>query len=191
MSVVAPFLTRLRRAPERLLHPFWRRQVLRAVARRPSPGRVLMVCHGNICRSPFAAALLARELAEVGARVESAGFVGAGRRPPPEAVAVAARRGVDLSSHRSQVLTAAVVRSVDLIVVMEPAQGLEVCGRFGVPPRGVIVLGDVDPAPIETRAIRDPVAQGPEVFEESYARIERCVAELARALVGHNHGWPA
>jgi hypothetical protein len=35
-----------------------------------------------------------------------------------------------------------------------------------------------------TRAIEDPVEQGPEVCERVYARIERCVGELARAVAG-------
>jgi len=46
----------------------------------------------------------------------------------------------------------------------------------------VIVLGDLDPASGEGRTIRDPVEQGPEVFETSYARIERCVRALVGAL---------
>jgi hypothetical protein len=46
----------------------------------------------------------------------------------------------------------------------------------------VLVLGDLDPEPIETRVIRDPVEQPKEVFELSYSRIERCVEELARAV---------
>lgn len=188
---MAAFLTWLGRVPERMMHPFRRRRVLGAVARRAPPGRVLIVCHGNICRSPFAAALLARELAGVGARVESAGLVGADRPPPPRAVVAASRRGVDLSPHRSRLLIPELARWADLIVVMDAEQGWEVCARFGRWRHDVILLGDVDPAPIETRTIRDPVGQGPEVFEESYARIERCVAALARALVGDNHGPPA
>jgi protein-tyrosine-phosphatase len=68
-------------------------------------------------------------------------------------------------------------------VVMETAQRREICRRFGRSPRDVIVLGDLDPEPIDTRRIDDPVDQGLEVFEASYARIERCVGELARALL--------
>lgn len=179
---MADLLMRVRRTPERILHPLRRRQALGALRRRPRPARLLAVCHGNICRSPVAAALLRRELAPLAIEVASAGLIGPNRPAPREAVAAAARRGVDLSEHRSRLLTADLARAADLIVVMEPAQQRFVCERFGRWPRDVIVLGDLDPAPVEARTIRDPVEEGPEVFETSYARIERCVRELASVL---------
>jgi protein-tyrosine-phosphatase len=46
----------------------------------------------------------------------------------------------------------------------------------------VILLGDLDPRAIDTRAIHDPVDQPLAAFEQSYARIERCVEALAGAL---------
>ncbi len=148
-----------------------------------------MVCHGNICRSPFAAALLARDLAPAGVRVDSAGFTAPNRPCPPEAVTVAARRGVDLSAHRSRLLTATAAHAADLVVVMDPDQGRSLCDRFGRLWRDILVLGDLDPERIAARPIRDPVNQDAEVFEEAYARIERCIAQLIRAL-GVNHSPP-
>src|SRR6267142_4500188 len=46
----------------------------------------------------------------------------------------------------------------------------------------VLVLGDLDPAPVETRTIRDPIDQKQDVFEQVYARIARCVRELVTIL---------
>ena len=159
-----------------------RRRALDVLRRRRPPALVLVVCHGNICRSPFAAGLLARDLAPAGVRIESAGFIGPGRSCPPDAVTAAARRGVDLSAHRSALLTAALARSADLILVMDEAQGRAIRERFGRAPGDIVVLGDLDPATTATRVIRDPVAQDLAVFVESYARIERCVAALVAAL---------
>jgi protein-tyrosine phosphatase len=175
-------LSRLRGAPDRLLHSLHRRRALAALGRRPAPAAILVVCHGNICRSPFAAALLAGYLAPAGVRVGSAGFLGLNRPCPPEAVTAAAGRGVDLAAHRSRLLTPDAARRADLIVVMDPAQGRAVRERFGRLPRDIVVLGDLDPAPLTRRAIHDPVDQSLEVFEQSYARIERCVVELVQAL---------
>jgi protein-tyrosine-phosphatase len=71
--------------------------------------KVLFVCAGNICRSPFAEGL-ARQLAtERGLDVEfsSAGEIALdGDRCPPDAIAVAKEYCVDLSSHRARRLTA-------------------------------------------------------------------------------------
>ena len=71
--------------------------------------KVLFVCAGNICRSPFAEGLAQRRAAERGLDVEfaSAGEIALdGDRCPPDAVAVAKEYGVDLSSHRARRLTA-------------------------------------------------------------------------------------
>jgi protein-tyrosine phosphatase len=180
--VVAELVTRLRRAPERMLHGWRRRRMREMLRRRPPPATLLVVCHGNVCRSPFAAALLRPSLSRKGVRVDSAGFVGPGRRSPLEAVTAAARYGVDLSTHRSTVLTVDRVRPASIIVVTDPAQGREIRARFGRAEDDVVVLGDFDPQPIDSRKIRDPVNQPLEVFEETYARIERCIRELERAI---------
>src|SRR2546426_3320715 len=175
-------LRQLYRVPDRVLHPLRRRRAREALRRRPRLASVLVVCHGNICRSPFAAALLRASLSRNAVRVDSAGFMGPGRPSPAEAVAAAALYGVDLSAHRSELLTADGARTADLIVVMDPAQRREICDRFGRTVRDVLVLGDLDPQAIGARPIRDPISQPAAVFEAAYARIERCVRELERAI---------
>jgi protein-tyrosine-phosphatase len=70
--------------------------------------KILFVCAGNICRSPFAEGLARRLAAQRGLDVEfaSAGEIALdGDRCPPDAVAVAKEYGVDLSSHRARRLT--------------------------------------------------------------------------------------
>ena len=175
-------LLRVRRTPERLLHPYRRRKALEALRGRPRPTTLLALCHGYICRSPLAAALLDRELAALSIAVQSGGFLGFNRPPPAEAIAAAERYQVNLADHRSRLVTADLVRAADLIVVMDPTQRRLVCERFGRRPTDVVVLGDFDPAPVETRTIRDPVNESREVFDEVYERIARCVRELARVL---------
>ena len=173
---------RLRSLAKSLPHPLLRQRAHAALRRRLRPADLLVVCHGNICRSPFAAALLARPLVAMGIRVESAGFVGPDRPSPRDAVRVAEAWGVDLSTHRSRLLTPQRVRQAELIVVMDPAQGRAICERFGRSPRDILALGDMDPEPLVVRVIRDPVEQGPAAFAASYERIERCVAGLVGAL---------
>ena len=174
--------SRLRGVPTRVLHGLHRRRALAALRRHPRVASLLVVCHGDLCRSSFAATLLRASFAERSVRVDSAGLSGTGRQSPPEAVAAAARFGVDLSAHRSQPLTAHGARATDLIIVMDSVQRREVCDRFGPSERDVLLLGDLDPEPGEPRTIRDPVNQPLAVFEETYARIARCARELGRAI---------
>ena len=99
-------LRQVRHAPERLLHPWRRRKALEALRARARPKTLLVICHGNICRSPVAAALLRRALAPSGIAVESAGLIGFNRPAPPEACAAAERHGIGLNEHRSRLVTA-------------------------------------------------------------------------------------
>lgn len=181
----------LRRAARELLHLVDRilHTARRAIARRrlrglPDSASVLFICHGNICRSPYAEAALRRTelLRERDMSVGSAGFVGAGRPTPAEGLAVATRRGLDLTPHESRLMEMGELRSTDLIVVMDTRQRREVAARADRPRREILVLGDLDPRPIRRRTIRDPWSQDEAVFEAVYERIDRCVAELAREL---------
>lgn len=178
----------LKHAPDRWRHPRRRAELLRRITHEPLPGAVLFVCLGNICRSPYAAAVFEQALTpslRQRIRASSGGFIGPGRGVPPAGLAVARRNGVDLSSHRSSVASAEQFREADLIVVMEIGQQKHICHHFGRDVRDVIVLGDLDPEPITRRTIRDPFDQPEEVFAASYERIERCVEELAGALAAN------
>src|SRR3989442_14371349 len=91
---------------------------------------ILLVCTGNICRSPLAAALLERALKERGfeaIEVSSAGAGGGGGAPGFEgAYLVGVGRGVDLSGHPARLLTREMVDAADLILPMArppPARG--------------------------------------------------------------------
>ncbi|HEV2672029.1 MAG TPA: hypothetical protein VGU74_13125 [Gemmatimonadales bacterium] len=175
-------LVRVRRTPDRLLHPLRRRKAVTALRARPRPTMLLVVCHGNICRSPLAAELLSRAVAPLGITVRSAGLIGFNRPAPAEALAAAEGHRVSLSDHRSALITAQLARGADLIIVMDPTQRRYICERFGRRRADVVLLGDFDPAPVQTRTIRDPVDQRREVFDDVYARIARCVREFAATL---------
>src|SRR5205085_11003783 len=87
--------------------------------------RVVVLCQANLCRSPFAAAMLAAALKRRGAagiEVTSAGLLGTPRESPAMAVAVAREWNVDLSMHQSSRLTPQTLREADLIIVMSPDQ---------------------------------------------------------------------
>jgi protein-tyrosine phosphatase len=170
---------------ERLTHPWRRRRLLASLARHRMPRGVLFVCHGNICRSPYAAAALRSRLGEAAAviRVESAGFVGPIRGAPRMAKEVAAERGLDLSDHRSRTLSPMALNAADIVAVMEPEQ-VEALRRLFPTTASIIVLGDLDPQPDGGRAILDPLDRPREIFAQSYDRIDSCVAVLADAIAG-------
>src|SRR2546426_9403616 len=92
----AILLERLGRVAARLRHNSRRKAALAALAARRPPACVLVLCSGNIFRSPFAAAVLRRELKRRGAgatRVGAAGVTAPGRPPPPPPAPPAAPPG--------------------------------------------------------------------------------------------------
>src|SRR5512136_1311836 len=83
--------------------------------------RVLVVCVGNICRSPMAEALLRARLGHWPRfDVSSAGLSALVGRPADEStVALMRERGIDISAHRARQLTPRLVAGSDLVLVME------------------------------------------------------------------------
>jgi protein-tyrosine phosphatase len=128
--------------------------------------RILFVCAGNICRSPFAEAV-ARSAGHDD--VESAGLTAfGGSEPTSEAVAVAGELGFDLSSHRARTLTDDMLERADVVVGMEAAH-VAAIDRMGHAAK-TQVLGGVD--------LADPYGCGPDAYRRAYARIERDVRKL-------------
>lgn len=87
----------------------------------PSPSMdVLMVCTGNICRSPMAEALLRARLAERGvdARVASAGTLAWGGPATNSAVIAVGELGGELAGHLSRQITTELVDASDLVLGM-------------------------------------------------------------------------
>jgi protein-tyrosine phosphatase len=82
---------------------------------------VLVVCTGNLCRSPLVAALLERELdrTSVKASVSSAGTAAPFMSTPDKRLLrTAGEHGLDLSAHRSRALSPAMLDDADLVLVM-------------------------------------------------------------------------
>jgi protein-tyrosine phosphatase len=79
---------------------------------------ILLLCTANVCRSVMAEAMLSPQLAArgVAVTVASAGLLGAGWPPPPEVVSVMAARGIDVTGHRSRVVSADDLAAADLIL---------------------------------------------------------------------------
>jgi protein-tyrosine phosphatase len=149
---------------------------------------VLLVCMGNICRSPTAEAVLRAKLAEAGlaerVHVDSAGThayhvgEGADRR----ATAAAAARGYDTAGLRARQLHAA-DEAFDLILTMDRAN-LRLTRRvIGEDHPGVGLFLDDERG---AREVPDPYGGASDAFEHVLDLIEggadRWVAEIARRL---------
>lgn len=156
---------------------------------------ILFVCLGNICRSPFAALLADRRLADAGEtriRCASAGLrTTQGHASPQEAQEAAAGFGLSLSDHRPQTLTYELVAASDLIVVMEAAQFRHLQMSYPDHAGRVLLLSLYDEratGAFERYHIADPFSRPRAAFEYCYRRIDRAVSSL---LVAVESGRPA
>ncbi|GGQ70195.1 arsenate reductase/protein-tyrosine-phosphatase family protein [Kitasatospora griseola] len=84
------------------------------------PRRILVVCLGNYCRSPFAARVLS-DLGGDAVEVRSAGLIGTWQEAHPEMVAVAAVLGYDLTGHHPAPVTPELIEWADQVLAMDHA----------------------------------------------------------------------
>jgi carbamoyl-phosphate synthase large subunit len=148
--------------------------------------RVLMVCRGNICRSPIAAAVLAN--LQPTWQVDSAG-TGTwhlGKPADPRACAIAGVHGLDLAAHRARRVTAADFHAYDRVLAMDGRTLEELRPLIPAAPGALIgLLPDFDP--LGCGAIDDPYHGDESAFISAYTAIERCcraLAERPRATSG-------
>lgn len=141
---------------------------------------ILMVCTGNTCRSPLAAAAMRRELGPDLERVavESAG-TGAdeGSEASPGSLEVAAASGLDLGDHQARRLTAEMAKAADLVIVMEPEHKRAV-ERLGVPAERVQVLSEWPEPGDRSLPVSDPYGGSTEAYEECWRRIQHHVRRI-------------
>ncbi|MFP3504708.1 low molecular weight protein-tyrosine-phosphatase [Burkholderia sp. SIMBA_062] len=137
---------------------------------------ILVVCIGNICRSPMAEAMLASELP--GCIVQSAG-VGAlvGEQADPVARELMRARGFDIEGHRARQLLRSHCMHADLVLVMDMEQKRHV-ERLNPLSRGRVFrlgeFGDTD--------IHDPFRRGREAFSIALDAIEKGVSEWSERI---------
>ena len=136
---------------------------------------VLFVCTGNLFRSPISAALFKAILAQdqpvaSGWRIESAGTWAQANQPaPPEVIQVMAKRGLDLKSHRSRMVSAEILAGFDLILTMESGQKEALCIEFPQFAGRVFMLSEMAGTRV---TINDPVDRSVDGISEVAQEIE-------------------
>jgi protein-tyrosine-phosphatase len=140
--------------------------------------RILVICTGNVCRSPMGEGILKNLLHRQGlgerADVRSAGtWASAGAAASPNGVAVAARHGIRIENHRSTPLSRSLIREADLILTMEPAHLEEVLALDPEAEAKTSVLTTfVDPEQGDPGGVEDPFGGDEAAYEDTFEQID-------------------
>ena len=148
---------------------------------------ILLVCLGNICRSPTAQGVLRERLRREGLsdRVEadSAGTASyhVGKAPDPRAQEAASRRGIDISDLRARQVDIGDYEVFDLILAMDQANAEDL--RADCPPGQRHKIGMfLDYAPnASVREVPDPYFGG----EKGFERVLDLIEEASEGLIEH------
>lgn len=138
---------------------------------------ILVVCTGNICRSPIGERFLKRMLPNK--KIDSAG-TGAlvGHSADDSAIRIAEEHSLSLAGHKGRQFTSTLGRQYDLILVMEKSH-LEQIGRIAPEARGKTMLFGQW---INQKEIPDPYRKSDEAFASVYQLIELAGLRWAEKL---------
>lgn len=140
---------------------------------------ILMVCTGNICRSPMAEGLLRHLLPtslKTDVRVSSAGTHALhGNQAAPHAMTTMAQLGIDIGNHRARQVNRELLRRVDLALAMEKShlsamRGMLLFGKSNLKMLTAFAPGEDQPD------VDDPYGGPLEMYQESLIAIRPAVA---------------
>lgn len=143
------------------------------------PVKILMVCLGNICRSPLAEGILRSKL-NSNFIIDSAGTGGwhAGESPDQRSIETAKQNNIDISHQKARKFSIADFDLFDYIYVMDQSNYKDV---INLAPNKVakakvaLILGD-------SKEVPDPYYGGQEGFENVYFLLDQACEEIAKNL---------
>ena len=146
--------------------------------------RILMVCLGNICRSPLAEGILKSKVDSNLVLVDSAGTAGyhIGNRPDPRSISVAQKYGIDISDQQCRIFTKRDFYEFDLIYAMDRNNFQDIVSMADEAEhqnKVKLLLEEVD---LEYREVPDPYYGGEQGFEMVFEMISAACDAIAERI---------
>lgn len=142
---------------------------------------ILVICTGNICRSPYGEFKLKQLLPDLvitsaGVATEKSGL----QDKPADAMAIdiAAEFGADISSHKAKQVTAELVEQYDLILAMERNQLEQLCELIPTARHKTFLFGHW----VGVSTIDDPYRKDQHAFRQAFTTINSAAESWARKL---------
>ncbi|MAY23049.1 MAG: protein-tyrosine-phosphatase [Flavobacteriaceae bacterium] len=147
--------------------------------------RVLMVCLGNICRSPLAEGILKSKVDSSKVVVESAGTGGwhVGEKPDERSIDVARKHGLDITDQRGRKFSAYDFENFDYIFVMDNSNYRDVVTLANTEEekeKVQLILEEIFPG--DNVDVPDPYYGGNQGFENVYQMLNEACEKIANRL---------
>jgi protein-tyrosine phosphatase len=140
---------------------------------------VLMVCAGNICRSPTAEYILKNKLAGKNIKVSSAGLTALeGKSADSVAQELALEHGIDMAAHKGQQVSSSLVAQNSVILVMEQRHLQDLCSRYPQARGKSFLLGKW----LNDKEVPDPYRQSREAFKHVFELIDSACSAWQKYL---------
>ena len=137
---------------------------------------ILVVCIGNICRSPMAEYFIKAAYPQL--KIESAGISGLiGHPADDKAVLCMQRHNIDMSGHIAKKLTADLIKKYDLVLVMSNNQLKHIEQTWPFAKGKTFRLGHW-----QSKNVPDPYQHDQTVFDETCELIQSCIADWKKYI---------
>ena len=147
--------------------------------------KILMVCLGNICRSPLAQGILEHKVKANGLnwQVDSAGTGGGhvGMHPDDRSIKVAQKYGIDISMQEARRIHPEDFKRYDLIYCMDSrnyADVIEMCNTLEEEAKVKMIMNEVEAK--KNISVADPYYGGADGFENTYQMLGRACDAIIR-----------
>ncbi len=147
--------------------------------------KILMVCLGNICRSPLAEGILKAKLPQGNFFVDSAGTSGfhSGELPDPRSIDVARKHGINITDQRSRQFTVSDFDEFDIIFAMDSSnyQNIINLARNEKDILKVkLILNELENS---TKDVPDPYYGGDQGFEQVFQLLDTACEKIHNKLI--------
>jgi len=148
--------------------------------------KILMVCLGNICRSPLAEGILKSKLDSQKFDVQSAGTASYhnGKPPDPRSIAIAKAHGIDISTQRASKFDTKHFDNYNHIFVMDNANYEHVISKArnqSEIDKVKLILEELYPE--QHQEVPDPYYGSDQEFENVYQLLDQACEQLATQLL--------
>lgn len=148
--------------------------------------RVLFVCEGNICRSPYAELKLWQLIHQHAEKFEitSAGMLPRNQRGSPQvAIDAAARRGIEMNKHLSQHAFDEKMRSATQVLIFDRVNYNSIMARYPLYASKIFFIGELAGQDGKVVEISDPIGKATATFDATYQQIDDCLQGYAETVL--------